>query len=317
MKRKIKPAILPFFLHLVAASFLASVIVVLFSQWWLFDLFTHFRIQYVLFGFLLLPVVLWLKKYVVASIVATAVLFHSVAVWPYLQSNQAIAGDVAAPHLTIMFANIYYRAPDLTKIEAVIDRHNPDTIILAELKKSDFETLQDQVSDSYPVSHFEEGYGAYDLSFFSKTEPTSFQVIQFTEDNPSYVIEYDRDGQPLEIVAIHPHSPIGFEPTKSRDEELIAAFAYAANLRQPTVVIGDFNSSQFSPKFQRLLKENRFVDTQLEFGIQPSWHAGYLPLFRIPIDQVVVNDQVKVYNRFLGEPTGSDHLPILVEVGVK
>lgn len=317
MSRRSRPAIACFVYQLIAAGFLASIIVVLFSGWWVFDLFSHFRVQYVLTGFLIVPFLLWLRKYWVAGVVAMALLFHSVALWPYLQGSRVIAGPELPTHITVLFANIYYEDPDFDKITQLVQRTSPDVIILAEVPKKDYEKLASLLQTEYPVSYFEEGKGAYDMSFFSKTEPSAFQVLSFSDENPSMFAQFEQEGHFINIIGIHPHSPIASEDTRARDQHLKASLAYAAHLTDPTVVVGDFNISQFSPKFQRMLKDYGMIDTQLEFGLQPSWNADLLPLFRIPIDQVVVTENVEVYDRYIGEPTGSDHLPVIVKVGAK
>jgi endonuclease/exonuclease/phosphatase (EEP) superfamily protein YafD len=318
MRRRLsKPAIFQLILHVIAASFLASIIVVLFSQWWVFDLFSHFRIQYVLSGFLLLPALLWLKKYWVAVIATFAILFHSISLWPYLQGSRVMASLDEPPHLTVLFANIYYEEIQLNKVSQLLTQEKPDVIVFAEVDKSNYTVLKDMLKSEYAYTNFVEGEGAYDISYFSKTKPAAVTMPQFSEHNPSVHLQYDWEDKTVNIVGIHPHSPMASEATESRDKHLSAALEYAAQQAGPTLVIGDFNITQFSPKFPRLLKEYNFIDTQLEFGLQPSWHASRPPILRIPIDQAVVNDQIDVYDRYIGASTGSDHLPVIVKFGVK
>lgn len=318
MRRRLsKPAISQFVLHVTAASFLASIIVVIFSQWWVFDLFSHFRIQYVLAGFLLLPIFLWLRKYWVATAILSSIIFHSFALWPYLQSSRVMASSEEPYTVTLLFANIYYKDPDFEKILTLIDHEDPDVMVFAELSEESFSILKALIGPKYVFTGFEEGKGAYDISYFSKQEPELAMALEFTQGNPSILLRYQVDGQSLSVLGIHPHSPVAAHSTEERDLHLEAALAYAASTPGPITVLGDFNISQFSPKFPKLLKKYGLVDTQLEFGLQPSWHANSLPVFRIPIDQVVVSQEVEVYDRYIGQPTGSDHLPVIVKVGVQ
>lgn len=318
MRRRLsKPAIFHFVLHLIAASFLASIIVVLFFQWWVFDLFSHFRIQYVLGGFLILPALLWLKKYWVAAVVMVAIIFHSFALWPYLQGSRVMASLDEPEHLTLLFANIYYKSPDFEKIVELLTLEKPDVIVFAELSEKDYLVLKPIIEKEYPFSHYEEGEGAYDISYFSKNKPENVEIPQFSENDPSILLEYEWNGEIINILGIHPHSPMAAESTKVRDKHLKASLEYASKINGQVVVMGDFNISQFSPKFSKLVRKYGFIDTQLEFGLQPSWHADNAPIFRIPIDQVLVSEEVEVYDRYVGQPTGSDHLPVIVKVGVQ
>lgn len=318
MRRRLsKPAIFRFLLHLIAASFLASIFVVVFYQWWVFDLFSHFRIQYVLIGFLILPIILWLKKYWLAAIIVVAILFHSISLWPYLQGNRVMASLEEPENLTILFANVYYKNLDFEKITNVIKYEKPEIIIFAEVSEESFTTLKTMIQKEYPFSGFQDGEGAYDISYFSKSQPLMSEFLYFAEKNPSAFLRYEWNESYVTIIGIHPHSPMASQSTASRDKHLKAALEYGASIEGPVAVMGDFNISQFSPKFSHLLKEYGFIDTQLKFGLQPSWNTDTPPILRIPIDHVVVSPEVDVYDRYVGENTGSDHLPIVVKIRVQ
>jgi endonuclease/exonuclease/phosphatase (EEP) superfamily protein YafD len=271
----------------------------------------------VLIGFLILPGLLWLKKYWVAAVVFVAVIFHSIALWPYLQGSRVMASLEEPEHLTLMFANIYYKSPDFKKIQDILHIEDPEVVFFAELPEKDYHALKALIEKEYPYSEYEEGQDAYDISYFSKHEPETIEIPEFSENDPSIYLKYNWEGKKLNILGMHPHSPMAAEATAARDKHLNAALEYASKLGSNTIILGDFNISQFSPKFPKLLEEYGLVDTQLEFGLQPSWHADKAPIFRIPIDQVLVSKDVEVYDRYLGQPTGSDHLPVIVKIEVQ
>jgi len=56
-------------------------------------------------------------------------------------------------------------------------------------------------------------------------------------------------------------------------------------------------------------------DSSLGWGIQPTWPAMFLPL-RIPIDHCLVSPDLKIVRRKIGRDIGSDHLPLLVDLGL-
>lgn len=319
MRRSSLPAIISYCSYAIGIGFAISILIALFPQWWLFDLFSHFRIQYVLAGFLLLPVFLWLKKYGVAAVATVAIITHSYALWPYLQANvpnmHARAKEHSKEGTRILFANIYYKSLDMDAVKNLIKKNNPDVIVFAEVNEKHYGLLVTEIGKVYPYHGFKDGLGAYDISYFSKNNPEA-EAIYFTEDNPSWWLTYQQNGKKMNILGIHPHSPSSQKTSRERNAHLDAALSYAAESKNPTVVVGDFNISQFSKVFQDLLEENKLIDTQLEFGLQPSWHAQVPSLFRIPIDQVIVNDKVKVIDRYVGEYTGSDHFPVIISVSM-
>jgi endonuclease/exonuclease/phosphatase family metal-dependent hydrolase len=80
-------------------------------------------------------------------------------------------------------------------------------------------------------------------------------------------------------------------------------------------VLGDLNSTEASPHFQRLLTNGRLSDTRAGRGWFPTWRA-YLPELRwpllglrLPLDHVLTGPALTSLARNTGPDLGSDHLP--------
>ncbi len=312
--KKIRKRVVRFLLYSVPIGLLVTAVSALTQWWWALDLLTHFRVQYILFGLLILPVYFWLKQYYLALIITMVIAIHAASLWPYLHAPQAHADITVDDGLTIMFANTYYKSDDYGLLTDSIQKADPDIIALAEVQPKIYEYLSEYFKVEYSYQYYAEGKGAYDMALFSKIKPDDQQSIYFTPDNPSLYAEIIVDGQQLHILSIHPHSPISAEYSKLRNIDLQQAFHYVDKLNGAVVLVGDFNTTQFSPFLQQLVEQSRLKDTQLEFGLQPSWHAGVPKLLRIPIDHAMVTPEVNVISRRLGEPTGSDHLPVVIKI---
>lgn len=317
MRRLSLPTILKYSSVVAGAGFGFSILIAVAPVWWLFDLFSHFSIQYVLAGFLLLPVLLWLKKYLVAGLATIAIVIHSFAIWPYLQANVPSMNVQAVEHsatgMKVLFGNVYYKSTNIDSVEALIKKNNPDVMIFAELNYDNYDELVRRMGGVYKYHDFRDGDGAYDMSFFSKEDPLP-EVMYFSNNNPSWWLTFEAGGQKMRILGIHPHSPTSKSTTEERNVHLANALAFVSESPDPVMVIGDFNISQFSKTFQNLIEKNNLIDTQEEFGLQPSWHAQMPSLFRIPIDQVLVNDKVVVLDRYVSDFDASDHFPVVAVV---
>jgi endonuclease/exonuclease/phosphatase (EEP) superfamily protein YafD len=90
----------------------------------------------------------------------------------------------------------------------------------------------------------------------------------------------------------------------------------------PKILIGDLNCGPWSPAFSNLLSGG-LHDSEQGFGPQPSWPArtGRVvenipipPL--IPIDHVLVSDDICVVQRQTGPPMQSDHVPVFVRIRI-
>lgn len=303
-------------MYLVPIGLLVTAISALTQWWWVLDLFTHFRVQYILFGLLILPLYFWLKQYYIALIITLVVAIHAVSLWPYLHAPRAHAERSGDGAMSIMFANVYYKSEDLKLLTYSISQAEPDVFILAELQPRAFTYLSEYYKTEYPEQEYAQGEGAYDIAIFSKVPTDELKSLYFTPENPSIYAKFMVEDEPLHLLGIHPHSPVTAEYTKMRNVDLQQAVNYVNNLDGAVVVVGDLNTTQFSPFMQQLMKESKLEDTQLEFGLQPSWHSGAPKIFRIPIDHVLVTPEVDVVMRKLGEKTGSDHLPVIVELNV-
>jgi endonuclease/exonuclease/phosphatase (EEP) superfamily protein YafD len=121
----------------------------------------------------------------------------------------------------------------------------------------------------------------------------------------------------LTIVATHPASPKKAWEFADRKRQLAEVGKLARNTAGPVVVVGDLNTTSWSPYFQDLLATSGLLDSRRGFGVEASWPRASLALMRIPIDHCLVSPEVSVLDRWIGEDVGSDHRPIVVEFALE
>ncbi len=131
----------------------------------------------------------------------------------------------------------------------------------------------------------------------------------------------DVNGQAVTIVGTHPRPPITPESFQSRNIQLAQVADSLAAIAPPKVLIGDLNTTMWSPYYRQLVGTAGLINSRQGFGIQPSWPMvkQYGPLlhwlgllFSIPIDHNLVSTDVRVTAMRVGPPIGSDHLPVTV-----
>jgi endonuclease/exonuclease/phosphatase (EEP) superfamily protein YafD len=120
----------------------------------------------------------------------------------------------------------------------------------------------------------------------------------------------------LRVIGTHPLPPVGGRYSKERNLQLERIAESVAGDDRPTILVGDLNCTPWSPYFSALLETSGLRDTRQGFGNQPTWPAGRWVL-RIPIDHCLVSDHFVTTRREVLPSIGSDHLPLLVEVGMK
>jgi endonuclease/exonuclease/phosphatase (EEP) superfamily protein YafD len=133
-------------------------------------------------------------------------------------------------------------------------------------------------------------------------------VHRFSNDPRDAIIEIvaDLDGQPVHVIAAHPVSPLTPARAAQRDRALRRLATRAAADDAPTVVMGDLNATPWSPDLQQLLASGDLRDSQVGFGLQPSYPAPLGPV-GIAIDHVLHSPELTTVLRALGPSFGSDH----------
>ncbi len=101
---------------------------------------------------------------------------------------------------------------------------------------------------------------------------------------------------------------------KTGDDKQFAAIGeYAAQVKNPVVVVGDLNTTMWSPFYKSMVKTARLRNARSGFGILPTWPT-FMPLLSIPIDHLLVSKEIGVLKVHTGRYVGSDHLPLITDL---
>lgn len=281
---------------------------------WLLDLLTHFRLHLTLV-FLILAIGLSLaKRPVWASWATLGLLLNLTTLVPYFFRPTVIATPIQAPHQArALFNNINYHTRDLTPLLATIDAEQPTFLGLAELTEANFQVIAEQLKTHYPYQTYTPGRGMMGLALFSQLpfagEPQVFNWAG--NDFPSLLVKLQAaDQATLTVALIHPPPPLTAELSEIRNTIFANLAEYSRRLASPLLIMGDFNSTSWSPYFRDLLKTGALADSRQSQGLQTSWPSHLPAPLRITIDHFLFNQNLQIINRRLLPNVGSDHLPI-------
>ena len=140
----------------------------------------------------------------------------------------------------------------------------------------------------------------------------------FAEGQPRAIaLSYQPDGWPVpvKVLSSHPLAPTTAERASLRDAQLAFAAKWAGEQEGAFIVVGDLNASPWSWPFRRLVSEGSLRNSQIGFGLQPSVPASSNVVLRVPIDHLLHSEMLRVQDRRLGAPLGSDHFPLIVDLG--
>ena len=124
------------------------------------------------------------------------------------------------------------------------------------------------------------------------------------------------DEQPVALLVTHPKPPVERRQFLLRNDQLQEVGALARALPRPLVVVGDLNTTMWSPWYRDFCGPNELTNARDGFGILPSWPVPYPAVARLPIDHCLVSPGITVTGCRLGPAIGSDHLPLIVDLVV-
>jgi len=217
--------------------------------------------------------------------------------------------------LTLVTANVWgARNKQTERFVSFIHENHPDVICIEEVTPHWLSKLKEALPE-YRYS-FDEGHSG-GSAIFSKI-PIE-KVAPPTGAHPRrYGVrgELVFGGQRMLLIAVHPPAPYTRKRWSLRNQELQRLADDVQTSQIPVVVAGDFNSTPWSGYFQRLIETAKLEDSETGHGIQSSW-CTMMPLPLIPIDHCVYTKQLAVINRRTGPNVGSDHLPVIIQLGLR
>ena len=233
----------------------------------------------------------------------------------FLPTTQPPAG---ADHLKIMSMNVW---GDNLEYQQVIDHVNdvsPDVLLIIEYSNQWNQELQ-ALHSSYPYRLSQPRWHGYGIALFSKRPLENSEVWQLTADQtdvPALTAEVKVGGRNVRLAGLHTMSPTNSQRLDLRNTQMKQIANYLSDSTEPTILVGDFNCTPWSPYFKDLLKTFGYRDSRQGQGYLASWNLETPALFWIPIDHGLVSNEIHVHRRSVGTACGSDHRPMILEVSV-
>jgi endonuclease/exonuclease/phosphatase (EEP) superfamily protein YafD len=284
------------------------------GRWgWVFELFTHFRAHYLLVLFAALIYTAFFQRWRLTGLLAAFAAINLAVIVPDFCPRSAQADG---PAVRLMLANVHVHNREHDRLLHLVRQESPDVLIVLEVDRQ-WQNALDALRSEYPHRISRPRSDSFGIALLSRLPPSRLELREIgPAEVPSIVAELDcGDGGLLNLVATHPLPPIGPEYSHLRNDQLEAVGSLLVQLPQPKVLVGDLNTTPWSPYFQDLLGATGMCDSRRGFGLQPTW-PGQIAMLGIPIDHVLVSPDVSVSSRAVGPDIGSDHRPVVVDLVV-
>ncbi len=298
-------------LHLLAAFVaVATVLAVLFPRRPLLGVSQHWGLQLWQLGLIAIAVSLVLADWIAAALSAAVAAYWSWRLWPRRSASEATEAE---PLLRLVSANLLHENTDFERMVQGIGAIDADVIVLSETTmaaRDRFRPLETRFPHALDTCAADSLYGIVILSKFPLTRRSG----GIGEDPLPRHLAADLmvGGRGITLVAIHPTNPLRISRAQRIPGEFESVAALCRAALEDLVLVGDCNAAGWS-RYLRDLERDASLSNDRR--LRPSWPVWLPSLVRLPLDHVWVRGRVALLNAELGPKFGSDHLPLIAELG--
>ncbi len=276
---------------------------------WLFELPGFFRVQYAAALGALAVAAILLRLYP-AALSGIALVAVNAAVVAPVWAPQPEAALIGNERLRVLLVNVEEGNNRYQDVAALIEKLRPDVVGITELTPAWAESLEPAL-DGYRSTLAPQA-DPYGIGLYSRVPLVDARIERFPQDGgpPSVVATSELDGRRVTLVVTHVHTPFA---GAVHERQLEAMAAARPRLGTRLAVCGDFNAVPWSTPLRRFASDaelqgiSRTLDTSW-----PTWN----PLLGVPLDNCFLSDGLVAVQSYHGPDVGSDHLPLVVELGL-
>ena len=302
------------------------------------DLLSHFSFQY--FGASVLGLLIGIlfihtgirPKWTVGLFLGAA-LINGWTLLPYIPNGSAQTNTEGS--IKVALANVRTSNRNHNAVVSVVRTQNPDLVVLIETNDRWVQAMG-SLKKNYP--HSVEIFRPlnFGMMILSKVPLEEIETRYFTEGEeiPSLLFKIALRGQKYRIVAVHATPPIGanvfgqdfgnkenhtsrairHRTLQLRNQHLRAITDWVSNKPDPTLIVGDLNTTPFSHAFKQFLKASELRDARKGRGFLPTWGPLSAWPFRLPIDHILLSEDLEATSLTVGADIGSDHRPLIAVI---
>lgn len=280
------------------------------ALWWRFDLFAHFRVQYLSVGGLCAVGLVLGRRWRAAAVAGAVVLVNAAVVVPlFVGAGKRAAGAEGA--LRLVSFNVHRANRQHQAVADYLGRAEADLVAVLELTPAALGALEARFPEHTIIA--EPRADSFGMALVSRLPLAWHEVLYLGRSRlPAIAAGFEHGGERYALLALHPLPPVSAANSRERDLVLAEAARWSASHDEVhRIVVGDLNATPWSHAFADLLDSGQLVSSQRGFGVQASWPRDWWPL-SVPIDHCLHDRGLVTVDRQLGPFLGSDHRPLHV-----
>lgn len=281
------------------------------ASWWVLELGTHFKVQFLVTQ-LALAIVFALRRHRYWSMALVPVMVLNaiplVPYWPRL--------DEPLPQqesFTLMSVNVNARNSDYGSMISLVEAESPDIVLILEFNSGWSAALR-ELHEAYPYRVQVPRDDLFGIALFSRLPFLDERVFQL-QSTTAVDIRLASAGRSVRLLGVHLRPPVSAEWAAERNRQLAQLTTMAGAENTPLIALGDFNITPYSPLFNSELAGSGLRDARLSRGWGFSWPT-FFPILGIPIDLCMVSGEFIVLDHRHGPAFGSDHNPVMATLAL-
>lgn len=284
------------------------------KHWWFLELFVHFRVHFAAAAALLTVAFFAIRGLTGGLLSLLCLTLNGLPILSFFAQPPPDIDTENEP-LKIAAANINNTdGTNSEKVAAFIREEKPDVLLLIELTAPMLQELQSVLNQGYPHRYALPRADYFGIGVFSRHRLRDHELLDLGYlDVPAISVRIVTGRTSLRLVGVHLDWPVTPVTAAGRNTQLDNLSQRLKDVEEPLILIGDFNTTRWSSRFDELQAATGLRDTATGFGWQPTWPA-FLPKLGIAIDHSLVSPALQVRSHRLGSDIGSDHYPLIVEI---
>jgi endonuclease/exonuclease/phosphatase (EEP) superfamily protein YafD len=276
------------------------------------ELFSHFRLQYLVVSLLLLILLALRRQALYSLLLALAVALNASYVLPWYAGSEAAA---ASGELKVLYTNVLASNREHDRLLALLRHEQPDIVALLEISAQWLGALQ-VLEEDFPHSYTVPREDNFGMGVWSRLPLSAATHIDSPPlGYPTILARINVDGATVRLIATHPMIPVGADNFAARNQQLQSIEDMVSATDDNVILIGDLNASIWDRHYRDFEDATGLRNARRGYGILPTWPT-FMPPAMIPIDHVLVSDRIGITDIRTGPRIGSDHLPLVVTVAL-
>ncbi len=280
------------------------------------ELLTNFKLQLFLLSLIILVFFL-LKRHLLGIFLASfCLLINSLVVIPWYIGSSNLNYNYNSD-LKVLVFNVLHNNKKYANTISLVETEVPDIAVFLEAKSSWVESLE-LLSPNY---QYHLSYPKLQIEIYSQIPLNNTQVDVYGDYRGVVTSNFNIAGKELVFIATHAYPQLyyGVEGFQIRNDQLLQGIGnYVNQISKPVILVGDLNATMWSPFYQEMIKNSKLKNARQGFGILPTQSSisPDISWLSIPLDHCLISEKIQVKNIKTISNMGSDHLPLIIELGI-